>query len=312
MKMRMRCVYAALFFAAAPAFALDAEPPAPPVRSAAPAKPEPARAAFEALPAADREALQEALGWLGFYNGVVDGHYGKRSEDALIAWQKSIAARGDGVITSAQLAALKAGAAKAKAAVGFKLVDDAATGIRIGAPLKMLDKRESVAGEAAYKSADGAVGLYLKATSGDLATLFKTLSADSANRKVTYKYLKRDGFFVAAGEEGEAKFYRRYAAAPGEAGKLRGFAFLYPKARAAALDPVALAITNSFEPFPTTPAAPTPSPTPETPKLTATALDVAPGVALSALDSASCKAPLIGGKPARFLAPQGALTRLGG
>ena len=82
MKMRMRCVFAALCFAAAPALALDAAPPAPPVRNAAP---EPARAAFEALPAGDREAMQEALGWLGFYNGVVDGHYGKRSEDALIA-----------------------------------------------------------------------------------------------------------------------------------------------------------------------------------------------------------------------------------
>src|SRR5206468_2556250 len=105
---------------------------------------------------------------------------------------------------------------------------------------------------AAFRSADGAVGLYLKATAGDLAALYKVLSADSSKRKVAYKYLKPDGFFVTTGEEGDAKFYRRYAAAPGEAGKLRGFAFLYPKARAAALDPIALAIANSFEPFPTT------------------------------------------------------------
>ena len=70
---------------------------------------------------------------------------------------------------------------------------------------------------------------------------------------MTYKVIKPDAFFVIAGEEGDKKFYRRYAAAPADAAdrnKLRGFVFIYPKARAKALDPVALAIANSFEAFP--------------------------------------------------------------
>ena len=312
--MQMPRIFALALLAAVPAQALDVKTPQPP----APAKLEPApqaRAAFEALPERDRVAVQEALGWLGLYNGVFDGAYGRRTVEAFAAWQQSVAKRGDGIVTPAAVAALGASTAKAKAAVGFRLIDDPATGLRIGAPTKLLEKRDSAANAASLKSGDGAVGLYLKATTGNLAALYKSLSADSGPRKVTYKFLKPDAFFVTTGEEGDNKFYRRYAVAPGggDNAPLRGFAFLYPKARAATLDPIALAIANAFDPFPSTPlAVATPTPTPEPPKLTATALIVAPGIAVTALDPAVCKAPLIGGKPARFLEAQGGLTRLGG
>jgi peptidoglycan hydrolase-like protein with peptidoglycan-binding domain len=278
-----------------------------------------AKAAFLALSEGERKALQDALGWLGFYNGVVDGAYGKRTIEALIAYQQSVAAIADGVATSKQLGALKIAAAKAKAEVGFALIDDSATGVRVGAPLKLLDKRESGASYTSLVSADGQIALYLKEASGDLAALYKTMVA-APNRKVTYKYLKPDDFFVVAGEEGDKKFYRRYA--PSEDGKrLRGFAFLYPKARAKALDPVALAVANSFNPFPsvappapTTNPAPLAAPTPEAARLTAVALVVRPGVAVTTLAPEQCKAATIEGAPARFIEGGGAsgLNRLTG
>ena len=150
------------------------------------------------------------------YNGVVDGAFGKRTIEALVGYQQSLAATADGVVTSKQLAALKSAAAKSKADVGFRLADDPATGVRFGAPFKLLDKRESGAGFTNLSSAGGDVGLYLKETSGDLATLYNTQIA-APNRKTTYKYLRPDAFFVVAGEEGDKKFYRRYAAAPTDA-----------------------------------------------------------------------------------------------
>jgi len=311
-KIRLACIFALGLTVALPASAQITPLPAP--KPSAAAKPPSgdvspqARAALQALAETDRKAVQEALGWLGFYNGVIDGAAGKRTLDALAAYHKSVGATSDAIVTQATLAALKDGAAKAKAAVGFKVIDDAATGLRIGAPTKLLEKRENATGAASLTSKDGSVGLYTKETTGDLATLYKSLSADAGARKVTYKFLKPDAFFVTAGEDGDNKFYRRYAA--GEGGKLRGFAFVYPKARAKALDPVALAVANSFDPFPSAPPAPTP--TPEGPKLTATALVVAPGLAVTALDASQCKAPTVSGKPARFLDAQGPLARLGG
>jgi hypothetical protein len=320
------CVLA--FFVAGTVQAQETKPPPrADVKHAAPASaadPSPeAKAAFLALSEADRKALQDGLGWLGVYNGVTDGAYGKRSIEALVAYQQSLGAAADGVVTSKMLAAVKDAAAKAKVAVGFKIVDDAPTGVRIGAPLKLLDKRSNGAGTSSLAAKDGAILLEMKETSGKLAALFKTLTADAPNRKVTYKYIKPDAFLVVAGEEGEKKFYRRYAAPPAGAAdpdKLRGFVFLYPKARAKALDPVALAIANAFDPFPAAPLPPTketppketPPPTPEGPMLTATALVVAPGVAVTTLPAAGCKAPTIQGKPVQFLEGAGGLTRLGG
>ena len=144
-KTQMPGIFALALIAAVPAQALDtkAPPPKPAIVAAPPQKPETARAAFEALPERDRVAVQEGLGWLGLYNGVFDGAYGRRTVEALTAWQLSAAKRADGIVTPAAVAALGASAAKAKASVGFKVIDDPATGLRIGAPLKLLEKRDS-------------------------------------------------------------------------------------------------------------------------------------------------------------------------
>jgi hypothetical protein len=327
--MRLACVFALACLAASPALPQqstqpDAKRPAVgAARQKAPVAPDPsadAKAAFLAMPEPDRKALQEGLGWLGFYNGVVDGAYGKRTIESLSAYQLSLNTTADGVIAPKQLDALKAAAEKAKAAVGFKLIDDAATGVRIGAPTKLLEKREGGAGFTSLSSNDGEIKLDLKVTSGKLAALYKFLTADAPNHKFTYKVIKPDVFFVIAGEEGDKKFYRRYVAAPADAAdpdKLRGFMFIYPKARAKALDPVALAVANAFDPFPTTAApvasaTPTPTPTSEAPKLTATALVVAPGVAVTTLAPAQCRSPTIDGKAVRFLDSGDGLVRLGG
>lgn len=166
-------------------------------------------------------------------------------------------------------------------------------------------------------SKDGALELTLaapKASDDTLASLYARFSADAPGRKITYKAMKADAFFVVAGEELGRKFYRRYAAGPG--GALRGFVFVYPASRAEELDRVTLAIANAFDPFPTGPASavtpiangitplpptpPAPSPTPTGPVLTATALVVAQGQAVSALAEADCPTPTIEGRPVKF------------
>ena len=53
----------------------------------APADPafEAAKATFEALPEADRKAVQDALVWTGDFNAVVSGAFGRRTFEALNA-----------------------------------------------------------------------------------------------------------------------------------------------------------------------------------------------------------------------------------
>ena len=278
----------------------DAQPP-PTSASSADAALAAQKVAFLALPESSRKAAQDALVWLGFYNGVVDGDFGRRTRDAILAFQASAKAPADGALSALELQALLASAQKARDAVGFRIVSDAKSGARIGAPAILLSARSGVRLEFA-SSADP-----------DLSALYARLTAVTPARKIAYKAIKPDAFFVVSGQDGASNFYTRFDKNAAASPPIRGFTFAYPSSQAAQLDRVALAVANSFEPFPqlaTTPAdsaatgaavapgsgaappAPTPAPA-------ATALVVAPGRALTALKADDCPNPTVDGKPVR-------------
>ena len=250
---------AALALAFIPQAGLAETAPAPP--TAADARADAQKSAFLALPEADRKAVQDALGWLGLYNGAVDGAWGRRTRDSVLAYQTSIAAPADGTVSAPQLAALKGAARKARAAVDFQIVDERRSGVRIGAPLKILTKIALVGGDATIEAPDGAVALAMQTRLGEqptLAALYAKLIAETNGRKVTYKAIKADDFLVVAGEDAGRKFYTRFAKSPAnwvDGSSLRGFTFSYPKDQAADLDKIALAIANSFEPFAASPTS---------------------------------------------------------
>ncbi len=288
------------------------------------------KASFDAMPEAERRALQSGMVWLGFYNGEVDGAFGVRTRDSILAYQASVKAAPTGVVSDAQLAAIKSESGKISASFGFGPLDDKGTGIRIGAPLKALVKRMVKSGQSKLASADGSLSLDLQSSAGadaDLAALYAKDSAASAARKVTYKAFRADNFYVVSGEEGGRKFYSRFAKSPapaGSAGEVRGFTFAYPATQAGLYDKVVLAMASAFEPFaapivagspapspaplavvssPPTPA-PSPAPiipaTPAGPVLIATGLLVAPGQILTVAEVARCTSPLANGKPAKL------------
>jgi len=278
------------------------------------------KSAFDSLPEVDRKAVQEALLWAGQYVGVVDGSFGKRTRDSILAWQTSIKASADGIVDAQQLVSLKAGLQKERAAVGFQTFIDAHTGVRIGAPLKLLDKRGQSGADSVLSKSDGSASLVLRANSGDaadFAALYARLSADAAGRKITYKASKPDAFFVVSGEEAGKRFYTRIARAASNSPDptaRRGFTFTYPSAQSALYDRIALAISNSFDPFPASPGAaiasaapaeggvaPGPARTPLGPTFAATGYVVAAGQAVTVIGAANCADPTIDGKPVKFL-----------
>lgn len=280
------------------------------------------KAAFDALSDADRRAIQDGLVWSGHYLGVVDGVFGRRTRDSIVAWQTSVKAPANGLVDPAQLAALTSAAQKARAAVRFQVFTDDKTGVRIGAPLKLLDKRASAAGGVRLMKADGAVTLDLSSLVGaeaNLGKLYADRTADAPGKKITLK-ISRPDFFVVASEEQGRKIYERMARAPAgspDPAVIRGFRFAYPAAQAADLDRIGVAIANSFEPFPpptsgpaatATPPTPPPAPPPAPrPSLAATGFIVAPGEALSAIAQSDCPDPAIEGKPAKFIREDRAL-----
>ena len=260
------------------------------------------KAAFLALPLATRKAVQDALVWLGLYNGTSDGDFGKRTRDSFVAFQLSQKATGDGILSPAQLQALIAAADKARAAVGFRVVDDAKTGARIGAPMKLMAEK------------NGPKLAFASSADPNLAALYARLAAETPTRTVAYKAMKPNAFFVVSDQDGPQKFYSRFEKNESANPPIRGFTFAY-SAAAKDLDRVALAVANSFEAFPAAagaaanaaagaaPSSPPPSPPasaqPPPPVAVATALIIAPGKALTALKPADCPKPAVAGRPVR-------------
>src|ERR1700689_214531 len=152
----------------------DAQPP-PTSASSADAALAAQKAAFLALPESTRKAAQDALVWLGFYNGVVDGDFGRRTRDAILAFQASAKAPADGALSAPELKALLATAQKARDAAGFQIVSDPKTGAKIGAPLKLLS------------ALAGARLAFASSADTDLAALYARLSAATPTRKIAYK-----------------------------------------------------------------------------------------------------------------------------
>ncbi|WP_420847330.1 serine protease [Methylobacterium organophilum] len=282
---------------------------------------EAAKSAFEARPESERRAIQDALVWTGDYNGVTTGAFGRRSFDGLLTYQKRIGANPTGQLSGTETAALLAAGEAARKAARFSVRTDAASGIALGVPERLLPKRSAIPGGSRWQSADGRVTLDAKSApaEGGLDPLFERLSTATPERKVTYK-LKKPDFFVVTGETATGKFYLRYAL--GEAG-IRGFSFAYDKALAADVDRLVIAVANSFTPFPDTapapagPAAmatPKPTPLPAVPSLraraTATGLAVTPSLVLtSAMALEGCAAPRIGSSAAT-IGPRDAVNGL--
>src|ERR1700722_7504676 len=148
------------------------------------------KAAFLALPEATRKAAQEALVWLGLYVGVNDGEFGKHTDDAILGFQANVKAPTDGALSPPLLNALLAAAQKAREAVGFQVVSDSKTGAKIGAPLKLLN-------------AHGGARIDFAANAdADLGALYTRLSTATPTRKIAYKAIKPDAFFVVSGQDG--------------------------------------------------------------------------------------------------------------
>src|ERR1043166_7588336 len=93
---------------------------------------------YNAIPLAERVAIQNDLIWTGDYNGVVSGEFGDRSIAAVRAFQKRNGAKETGVLNPQERAALGAAAKPKQDAVGWRIVDDLSTGARIGIPSKLM------------------------------------------------------------------------------------------------------------------------------------------------------------------------------
>ena len=139
----MRSVLSATLMIAASAFAAsDAlaqlTPPSTAGATAKPVTTVPIRPALQkpqdtanAMGQAERLALQSDLAWIGQYNGAITGDVSERMVNAIKEFQKSRGGKQTGVLNPQERGALADTAKKKQESVGWKIVTDTGTGVRL-------------------------------------------------------------------------------------------------------------------------------------------------------------------------------------
>jgi hypothetical protein len=221
------------------------------------AKPNPLADSYAAIPLAERMAIQNDLVWTGDYNGLVNGEFSDRAIAAVKAFQKRKGGKETGVLNQPERAALGLAAKPKQEAVGWRIVDDPATGARVGIPSKLVPQTSTVIGGMRWASSrnEYSVETFRITQPGTtLPAVFERMKKEPADRKPEYSVLRGD-FFVISGMQNLKKFYLR-AQLRGE--EVRGVTVLYDQAMAGVMEPVVVAMSSAFAAFPAASATPPP------------------------------------------------------
>ncbi|SHK63203.1 Putative peptidoglycan binding domain-containing protein [Bradyrhizobium lablabi] len=202
-----------------------------------------------AMAQAERLAIQSDLAWVGQYNGAITGDVSERMVAAIKEFQKARGGKATGVLNPQERAVLAETARRKQETVGWKIVTDPTTGARLGVPLKLAPQQSSDANGAKWSSSTGTIQIQLsrrKEADPTTAKLAEREKKEPAGRNIDYTVVKPD-FFVLSGMQGLKKFYLRGTFKGDE---VRILTILYDQATEGTVEPVVIAMSSAFNPFP--------------------------------------------------------------
>src|SRR3954466_13275309 len=206
-----------------------------------------------AMGQAERLALQSDLAWVGQYNGAITGDISERMVNAIKEFQKGRGAKPTGVLNPQERGILADTARKKQESVGWKIVTDPGTGVRLGIPAKLVPQQASDANGTKWTSPTGTIQIQLarRKEAGPVTAKLAEREKKEPGRNIDYTVVKPD-FFVLSGLQGLKKFYLRGAFKGDE---VRILTILYDQAVENTVEPVVIAMSSAFAPFPGGPQA---------------------------------------------------------
>lgn len=150
---------------------LPLDPPSPPVPDETI---EEARASEKELTREAKKLLQTALKWEDYYDGAIDGDYGRITRRAMSAWQESKGIEPTGVLTTAQRGRLLSDYNAILAGLDLAPVTDTRAGITVNIPTALVKFDRYVPPFAHYEPVNEGdpTRVILISQSGDQASLF--------------------------------------------------------------------------------------------------------------------------------------------
>jgi len=202
-----------------------------------------------AMAQGERLALQSDLAWVGQYNGAITGDVSEHMVAAIKEFQKGRGGKQTGVLNPQERGVLAETAKRRQDNVGWKIVTDAGSGTRLGIPTKLAPQQSSDANGAKWTSSTGTIQIQLtrrKEANPTTAKLADREKKDPPGRNIDYTVVKPD-FFVLSGMQGLKKFYLRGTFKGDE---VRILTVLYDQATENTVEPVVIAMSSAFNPFP--------------------------------------------------------------
>jgi peptidoglycan hydrolase-like protein with peptidoglycan-binding domain len=202
----------------------------------------------KALGQAERLALQSDLAWVGQYNGAITGDVSERMVNAIKEFQKGRGAKPTGVLNPQERGILADTARKKQESVGWKIVTDPGTGVRLGIPTKLVPQQASDANGTKWTSPTGTIQIQLarRKEAGPVTAKLAEREKKEPGRTIDYTVVKPD-FFVLSGLQGLKKFYLRGTFKGDE---VRILTILYDQATENTVEPVVIAMSSAFNAFP--------------------------------------------------------------
>ncbi len=209
--------------------------------------------AYAAIPLDERLAIQSNLAWTGYYDGPPGGDFDdERAIDAVKLFQKAANDKETGILNDEELTHLATAAEPAQRAVGWRIIDDSATGARFGLPEKLVSPLSASRIGSHWNSGHSQIEVNdFRLSEASLPALFEAEKKTSRERRVESSALKPDSYIIS-GTQGLKNFVTR---AESDGAAVRGITILYDQATAGIMAPVAIAMANSFRGFPDASAA---------------------------------------------------------
>ncbi len=198
------------------------------------------------IPEPQRLAIQADLVWLNNYGEMAAEEINAHLVDQIKAFQRRNNGKDTGVLTDQERAALADAAKPRQAAAGWRLIDDTATGARLGLPEKLVPKASAARTGSRWTSKGGQVRIEtFRLREASLPALFDQDKRVS-QREIGSSNLKPNSF-VITGEQGLKKFVVRVQSSGSE---VRGVTILYDQATEGTMAPIAIAVADTFDGFP--------------------------------------------------------------
>ena len=207
-----------------------------------------ARQSESTLSRIDREALQVALQWFGYYASTIDGDFGPGTRNSMAAWQTDNGLDPTGVLTTTQRGTLLAAYGQAQAELGLQRVVEAASGIEIILPTALVKFDHYEPPFVHYTEKDGSgVRVILISQPGEQSALYGLYDILQTLEVVPFQGERSRGeqSFTISGKSASLESYS-YAELSG--GLIKGYMLVWKPADGDRMARVLAAMQASFKP----------------------------------------------------------------